>query len=50
MAEARLTSMREREAAVAAAVTAKSLELRAAKAVEDKANAERTAALKVGGR
>lgn len=47
LAEARSVSLREREAAVAAAVAAKSTEFRAAKAVQEKANAALTARLEV---
>lgn len=45
--DARATSLREQEAAVAAAVAAKALQLKAVKAVDDKANAALTARLEV---
>lgn len=47
LADARTASLREQEAAVAAAVTAKALQLKAVKAVEDKAHAAHTARLEV---
>lgn len=47
LADARAASLREQEAAVAAAVTAKALQLKAVKAVEDKAHAALAARLEV---
>ena len=47
LADARAASLREQEAAVAAAVAAKALQLKAVKAVEDKAHAAHAARLEV---
>lgn len=49
LVDARAAFLREQEAAVAAAVTATALQLKAVKAVEDKAHAAMTARLEVRG-